>query len=69
LRLKGRGCAGSGASGIAAIIYGRLEKSSRNNRVIIDLGNKIEIKSRAQKVRVHRHTPEHFRVKFGAIIF
>jgi hypothetical protein len=33
LRLNGRGCAGAGASGIAAIIYGLIEKSLRNDVV------------------------------------
>jgi hypothetical protein len=37
LRLNGRGCAGTGASGIAAIIYGWIEKSPRNDLVIADL--------------------------------
>jgi hypothetical protein len=37
LRLNGRGCAGAGASGIAAIIYDRIEKSPRNDLVIADL--------------------------------
>ena len=36
LRLNGRGCAGAGASGIAAIIYGWFEKSPRIDLVIAD---------------------------------
>jgi hypothetical protein len=36
LRLNGRGRAGAGASGIAAIIYGWFEKSPRNDLVIAD---------------------------------
>jgi hypothetical protein len=32
LRLKGRGCAGAGASGIAAMIYRRLKKLSSTQR-------------------------------------
>src|SRR6266498_2629900 len=51
LRLKGRGCAGAGASGIAAIIYRQLEKSPRNNRGIADPRSKIAIESAAQKRR------------------
>src|SRR6266498_933452 len=50
-RLKGRGCAGAVASGIAAIIYRRLEKSPRNNRGIADPRSKIAIESAAQKRR------------------
>src|SRR5512140_3742336 len=48
LRLKGRGCAGAGASGIAAIIYGRPRKVTSkqpNNR---DPENTIEMESIAQ---------------------
>ena len=56
LRLKGRGCAGAGASGIAAIIYRRFEKSPRNNRVIADLGNKIAIESAAQNGGASPHS-------------
>jgi hypothetical protein len=67
LRLNGWGCAGAGASGIAAIIYRRLEKSPRNIRLIVDLEKKIEIEPAAQSDRAPPHSRA-LPAKFGAII-
>jgi hypothetical protein len=59
LRLNGRGCAGAGASGIAAIIYGWVEKSPRNKQVIAKVDN-IHIKSAHKKRRFTARLAKHF---------